>query len=153
MTGSPVQAFKRLQFSIPLHPYAKVPLMKNLPETVIPLVWVEEVTLKFPLNAVVSKLVNFQSVSLNMTYVGQIKTMMFVMSFVGLMKWLLLVGSIAGLGVSAYFMYVKRDTIDVTPTPKIKPEENGKTSVISLVNPGFVNDDGTTVLDNHRQKF
>jgi hypothetical protein len=45
ITGGPVAAAKRLQFSMPLEPNEKVPLFNKLPSTVLPLFWVEEVSL------------------------------------------------------------------------------------------------------------
>lgn len=46
MTGTPVAARKRLQFSLPIEPIAKVSFMKTLPEALLPIMWVEEVNTK-----------------------------------------------------------------------------------------------------------
>lgn len=42
MTGSPLSAAKRLQFSLQVKPIPEVEFMKNLPDVAIPLFWVEE---------------------------------------------------------------------------------------------------------------
>ena len=41
-TGTPVMAFKRLQFNIPIKAVEKFKLMKKFPEAMLPLFWVEE---------------------------------------------------------------------------------------------------------------
>lgn len=46
MTGTPLAARKRLQFSLPIEPIAKVSFMKTLPEALLPIMWVEEVRQK-----------------------------------------------------------------------------------------------------------
>ncbi|XP_025831744.1 sensory neuron membrane protein 1 isoform X2 [Agrilus planipennis] len=43
MTGTPLGARKRLQFSMPLEPIPKISFMKNLPTTILPVFWVEEI--------------------------------------------------------------------------------------------------------------
>lgn len=43
MTGTPVSGKKRLQFNLPLMPIPKVNVMKGVPNTLLPLLWVEEV--------------------------------------------------------------------------------------------------------------
>lgn len=42
MTATPLSAHKRLQFNIQLQPIEKFKLMKNFPEVLFPLFWVEE---------------------------------------------------------------------------------------------------------------
>jgi scavenger receptor class B protein 1 len=41
-TGSPLAARKRLQFNIMIHKIEKFKIMKNFPEALLPLFWVEE---------------------------------------------------------------------------------------------------------------
>lgn len=43
MTGTPLEAKKRLQFNLPIQPQSKIDLMKNLPVALHPMFWVEEV--------------------------------------------------------------------------------------------------------------
>lgn len=42
MTATPISAHKRLQFNMFIHPVPKFKLMKNFPEALLPLFWVEE---------------------------------------------------------------------------------------------------------------
>lgn len=60
ITGSPVNAAKRLQFNLEVVPVKEVDCMKNLPEMVLPLFWVEE------------------SAALNKTYVNILKYQLFL---------------------------------------------------------------------------
>lgn len=42
LTGSPISAKSRLQFNIFIRPVEKLKIMKNFPEALFPLFWVEE---------------------------------------------------------------------------------------------------------------
>lgn len=42
LTGTPLSAAKRLQFALEVKPIPEVEIMKNMPEVVFPLFWVEE---------------------------------------------------------------------------------------------------------------
>lgn len=42
MSGTPVSAAKRLQFNIDIVPIPEVESMKNMPNVVLPMFWVEE---------------------------------------------------------------------------------------------------------------
>lgn len=42
MTGSPLSAAKRLQFNLEVKPIEQVELMKNMPDVLFPLFWIEE---------------------------------------------------------------------------------------------------------------
>lgn len=42
LTGSPLSAAKRLQFSLEVKPIPEVELMKNMAEVMFPMFWVEE---------------------------------------------------------------------------------------------------------------
>lgn len=42
MTATPIRAHKRLQFNMFIHSVPKFKLMKNFPEALLPLFWVEE---------------------------------------------------------------------------------------------------------------
>lgn len=42
MTGSPLSAAKRLQFNLEVKPIPQVELMKNMPDILFPLFWIEE---------------------------------------------------------------------------------------------------------------
>lgn len=42
MTGTPISASKRLQFSLQVKPIPEIEIMNNLPDAAIPLFWIEE---------------------------------------------------------------------------------------------------------------
>lgn len=42
MTGTPLSAAKRLQFSLEVKKLEKIELMQNMPDVIWPLFWVEE---------------------------------------------------------------------------------------------------------------
>lgn len=42
MTGSPLSAARRLQFSMQVKPIPEVDLMKDFPDVTIPIFWIEE---------------------------------------------------------------------------------------------------------------
>ena len=42
MTGSPLSAAKRLQFNLEVKTIPQVEMMKNIPDVMFPLFWVEE---------------------------------------------------------------------------------------------------------------
>lgn len=42
MTGTPIKAYKRIQFNALVGPLPKVKLMKNFPEALFPIFWIED---------------------------------------------------------------------------------------------------------------
>ncbi|RZC31976.1 sensory neuron membrane protein 1-like, partial [Asbolus verrucosus] len=106
MTGGPVAARKRLQFSMPIEPNPKVQIFNNLPTTVLPLFWVEE------------------GVALNNTFTGPLKSLFKIMKIVKVVKWLILVGCLGGLGGAAYLYFSKKGQANITPVHKVKPAED-----------------------------
>lgn len=42
LTGTPIKAYKRIQFNLMIEPIAKFKLMKSFPEALLPLFWVED---------------------------------------------------------------------------------------------------------------
>jgi hypothetical protein len=45
MTATPLVGFKRLQFNIAVHAIDKIDLMKETPTVLLPILWVQEVSL------------------------------------------------------------------------------------------------------------
>lgn len=42
MTGTPLKAYKKIQFNVMVGPISKVKLMKTFPEALFPIFWVED---------------------------------------------------------------------------------------------------------------
>ncbi|XP_070515757.1 sensory neuron membrane protein 1-like isoform X1 [Cardiocondyla obscurior] len=105
MTATPIKAHKRLQFNMFIQPIAKFKLMKNFPEALLPLFWVEE------------------GILLDDQFVNKVKMIFKVMTVVNFLKWLLMLGGIAMGGTAGYFHYKNRDSgkLDVT---KVTPKSN-----------------------------
>ncbi|CAG9762361.1 unnamed protein product [Ceutorhynchus assimilis] len=115
MTGSPLHARKRLQFSMPLEPNAKVDLFHNFTTTVFPLFWIEE------------------GVDLNKTYTKPIKNLFMVKKAVGAIKVIFLIGSLAALGAAGYLYYTTDNSIIRTTIQKVRPDENGSANNINTI--------------------
>jgi hypothetical protein len=47
LTATPLVGYKRLQFNIAVHPIDKIDLMKEIPTVLLPMLWVQEVSLQF----------------------------------------------------------------------------------------------------------
>lgn len=43
MTGTPIVGKKRMQLNMPMYPIPKIDIMKTVPDTLVPLLWIEEV--------------------------------------------------------------------------------------------------------------
>lgn len=134
MTGGPVAAAKRLQFSMPLEPNPKLPIFANLPNTVLPLFWVEE------------------GVRLNNTFTAPLKSLFKIMKIVKIVKWVVLVGCLAGLGGAAYLFFSKRGDVNTTPVHKVKPADDAANGISTVGSAGFgghVNDG----MDTDSEKY
>ncbi|CRL04099.1 CLUMA_CG017212, isoform A, partial [Clunio marinus] len=84
MTSTPLSAAKRLQFALDCEPVEKFELMSKLPQTVIPLMWVEE------------------SVHLNTTYTGIFRAVYIFLSVNSFIKYSTMIFGILGLTFVVY---------------------------------------------------
>ncbi|KAJ6635575.1 Sensory neuron membrane protein 1 [Pseudolycoriella hygida] len=119
ITGSPVNAAKRLQFNLDVVPIPEVECMKNLPEVVMPLFWVEE------------------SAALNKTYVNILKYQLFlVLKIVKIIQWLSIIIGGAGTIFSAYMHFKIQNTTAVVPLKKVegKTEDSPQTANGGAIN-------------------
>nr|AKC58519.1 sensory neuron membrane protein 1 [Anomala corpulenta] len=133
-TGSPVAARNRLQFSMPFVPMPKVDVMKNVPNTLIPMFWVEE------------------ALDLNKTLTKPLRTMYTTMKVVRIISWIILLGTIGGLGYAGFLYYKRSREIQITPVKKDK-----KDNAISTVMSKSADDKGgvsnPAVSDNEIDKY
>ncbi|KAH0954151.1 hypothetical protein HN011_012146 [Eciton burchellii] len=109
MTATPLRAHKRLQFNMFIQPIAKFKLMKNFPEALLPLFWVEE------------------GILLDDEFVNKVKVVFKAMAVVTFLKWLMVLGGI-GMEIAAGVLHYKNrdsDKLDITKiTPKTASNEN-----------------------------
>lgn len=101
--------------------------MKDLPETLLPIFWIEE------------------SVALNATYVNQLKDLFKVMKIVNVAKWVILMVSMIGIGVGGLMHFKKGTQVNITPVSKTRSkteQRSNTTSVISMVHSNSLNGNG-----------
>ncbi|XP_062554263.1 sensory neuron membrane protein 1-like isoform X2 [Armigeres subalbatus] len=103
LSGTPVSAAKRLQFSMELEPVRDHPVLGNLPNVILPLFWAEE------------------GASLNKTWTNQLKYQLFLgLKFNATVKWLTIIIGTVGT-IAAMFMHFKRGNKmgNVTPVEAV----------------------------------
>ncbi|GLH13168.1 Sensory neuron membrane protein 1, partial [Gryllus bimaculatus] len=94
ITGTPLEARKRLQFSLPIHPVEKVALLANVPTALVPLFWVEE------------------GLALPQMYVDQLKSSLFrAMKIMGILKWVMMAAGVGMGGVGGFLLYKKKQEL------------------------------------------
>lgn len=99
MTGSPVFAKKRLQFSLPIYPINKIDLSTNLPTLFLPFMWVEE------------------GVAISDEFVAKINSQLFkIIQAVDIIRWLLTVFGVAILGGGVGLYYKRQNNLSISPS-------------------------------------
>lgn len=127
MTGSPLSARKRLQFSLPMEPVPKVSFMKDMPTAMMPLMWVEE------------------GLDLNITFTHQLDASLFrMLRIMKVVKWLIFSLSLAGVASAAFLHFRTKNNFTINPNlgntiPKAfgatdKDDAPRKSSVINTIN-------------------
>ncbi|XP_076753044.1 sensory neuron membrane protein 1 [Xylocopa sonorina] len=103
MTATPLSAHKRLQFNMFLHKVEKFKLMKNFPECLFPLFWVEE------------------GILLDDEFVKKVKVVFKTISIVGILKWVTIVSGtcVSGAAAAMFFKNREKGSMDVT---KVTPQ-------------------------------
>ncbi|KAJ8687778.1 hypothetical protein QAD02_023572 [Eretmocerus hayati] len=86
-TGSPLSARKRIQFNIMIHKIPKIKIMKEFPDAMLPLFWVEE------------------GVVMPDYLIAQVKGGHRVVKIVGIMKWIMVLGGLCMAGVAGFLYY------------------------------------------------
>ncbi|XP_072748125.1 sensory neuron membrane protein 1-like isoform X2 [Anoplolepis gracilipes] len=106
MTATPIRGRKLLQFNMFIKPIPKFKFMKNFPEALLPLFWVEE------------------GILLDDEFVNKVKVVFKVTAVVTFLKWVMVVGGI-GMCIASAGLYFKNrennDRIDIT---KVTPKDN-----------------------------
>ncbi|KAL1131950.1 hypothetical protein AAG570_011561 [Ranatra chinensis] len=98
ITGTPLGARKRLQFNIEIHSVIKIPIMRNLPVSLIPLFWVEE------------------GLELNKTFIDLLEANLFrTMRIVDTGRWVLMVVGVGLVAAGAGLNYHRRSTRTMVP--------------------------------------
>lgn len=137
MTGSPLFAKKRLQFNMPLMNFSKINVMKNLPNTLLPLFWVEEVRISIKALTNDFSYLFFQGIELNTTFTKQLNDQLFrTLKIVKVVKWIILLASLGGLGFAGFLFYKQNKSIIITPVnspPSNNTVNEPQKNVISLL--------------------
>lgn len=123
MTGTPVVGFRRMQFSMFLKKEPKISIMKNLSEEerLVPLFWVEEVNICSLLVCILNVntkqfLRQFQGLSLNKTWTGQIKNKLFLpIKIVKYVKYVVVFIGVMFMVLALVVNYNSVKTMEVTP--------------------------------------
>ncbi|XP_026331738.1 sensory neuron membrane protein 1-like [Hyposmocoma kahamanoa] len=118
ISGTPMVAKQRIQFNMRLLKTDKLELCKDLPDTIVPLFWIEE------------------GLALNKTFVNMLKYQLFIPKrAVGVIRWLLVAFGLLGLMGSFAFHFKDRIMrFAVSPgsaEAKVQPIEQKEISVIA----------------------
>nr|UQE86052.1 sensory neuron membrane protein [Tropidothorax elegans] len=104
ISGTPLGARKRLQFNIPIHPIKKVNLMKDLPEALVPLMWVEE------------------GLELDQKFIDILEANLFRnIRIVGVTKWVLLSLGLVMIAGGAGLHYYRKNKIQNPTVTQVSP--------------------------------
>lgn len=128
MTGTPLYAKKRIQFSFPLGKINKIDITKNLPDTLLPFLWVEE------------------SIELPDYLIDKLNSELFrILQFLDVIKWVITLfgaGVVSG-GVGLY--YKEKNSLPITPTSSAtskkidNPTDKTITHELGHTNFGYIN--------------
>lgn len=128
MTGTPLYAKKRIQFSFPLGKINKIDITKNLPDTLLPFLWVEE------------------SIELPDYLIDKLNSELFrILQFLDVIKWVITLfgaGVVSG-GVGLY--YKEKNSLPITPTSSAtskkidNPTDKTTTHELGHTNFGYIN--------------
>ncbi|XP_054015227.1 sensory neuron membrane protein 1-like [Hylaeus anthracinus] len=111
LTATPLSAYRRLQFNMFLGPVAKFRIMKNFPECLYPIFWLEE------------------GIVIPDEFVSKLSTVFLVKNIVGIVKWITIVLG-AGVSVGAGALYFKnreKNKLEITKVaPQLQDNKNGE---------------------------
>lgn len=111
-TGTPLAARKRMQFNIPIHKIKKIELMRDLPDALIPIFWIEE------------------GLELGDEYIDLLENKLFrTMRMVGVARWVMLIVGLAMIGFGGYSYFANTQTVDLVKQPAPPAEKHSASSV------------------------
>ncbi|XP_022906339.2 sensory neuron membrane protein 1-like isoform X1 [Onthophagus taurus] len=120
-SGSPLSARNRIQFNFPLMKIDKLKFLKDVPEVLVPLFWVEE------------------SIDLQRDLTGPIKMLYTAKTVVKILTWLSIVASIGGLSYAGYITIKKGHEVEITPVKAGSTKNDNISMVLSNNDKGHVN--------------
>ncbi|XP_058800607.1 sensory neuron membrane protein 1-like [Phymastichus coffea] len=122
-SGTPIAGKKRMQFNIMIHPVEKFKIMKNFPEALLPLFWIEEGFL------------------LSDELASQVKLLHRVRGIVKTMSIMMILGGLGISGYAGFMFYQEKQTmkIDVTKVASKNKNNNVALSVTNVENNGNTN--------------
>ncbi|KAM0730087.1 Sensory neuron membrane protein 1 [Formica fusca] len=110
MTATPIRAHKRLQFNMFIQPIPKFKLMKNFPEALLPLFWVEE------------------GILLDDEFVNKVKVVFKATAVVNFLKWLMVLGGIGMCAAAGGLYYKNRENSGKLEITKVTPKNNSSST-------------------------
>nr|AMA98190.1 chemosensory protein [Blattella germanica] len=104
MTATPVYAHRRLQLSIALHPIEIIEFMKEVPDVVFPILWVDE------------------GIELNKKILDKVRIIFTLSTVMDVFKWISMIAGMGMGGASAFILKKMKDGMSVDVAPGQKPQ-------------------------------
>lgn len=113
MTGTPIKAYKKIQFNVQVGPIPKLRLMKSFPEALFPIFWIED------------------GLELGDILIKPLKIAYTQILVAKIVMWLMITGGL-GMVIVAIMRYYKENNIENAGVPNLVPnvEQNGQEKVI-----------------------
>ncbi|KAJ8927990.1 hypothetical protein NQ314_019518 [Rhamnusium bicolor] len=97
MTGTPIEAKKRIQFNLPVTPNNKITLMKNISQALHPIFWIEE------------------GIELEGKYLKKITNVFLIIELVKFLRWFGIATGIMMLLYGLHIYYKNKNKVTITP--------------------------------------
>ncbi|KAG5323823.1 SNMP1 protein, partial [Acromyrmex heyeri] len=109
LTGTPIKAYKRIQFNVIVGPIPKLRLMKSFPEALFPLFWVED------------------GLELGNILIKPLKVAYLQILIAKIVMWLMILGGL-GMFIVAMMRYYKENNVGDVAVPDLVPGKENKSS-------------------------
>ncbi|XP_032687350.1 sensory neuron membrane protein 1-like [Odontomachus brunneus] len=125
MTGTPLKAFKKIEFNVMIGPISKLKLMKSFPEALFPIFWVDD------------------GIELGPILMKPLKVAYMQILIAKIVLWFMMLSGIGMMGVAGVKYYKEKNSnnVNMSPIPDTKQEGNNapmaQTMTISTI-PGVV---------------